>query len=29
MKAEDVKNILAGAGKLKIGVLGDIALDAY
>ncbi len=29
MKAEDVKNILASVDKLKIGVLGDIALDAY
>jgi len=29
MKAEEVKEILAGADKLKIGVLGDIAVDAY
>ena len=29
MKAEDVKTILAGVDKLKVGVLGDIALDAY
>ncbi|MBN2289119.1 MAG: hypothetical protein JXQ83_07285, partial [Candidatus Glassbacteria bacterium] len=29
MKAEQIKDILAGAGKLRLGVLGDIAVDAY
>ncbi|MEA2062542.1 MAG: PfkB family carbohydrate kinase [Gemmatimonadota bacterium] len=29
MKPEQVKEILEGAGRMKIGVLGDFALDAY